>query len=216
MGAARSTTRRASAAGKKKMATRRITFQPTGFMSPKLEGRLIPGKGGRGVFARAKVRAGETLVVWGGEVVDGPTLRAMSNDKFRLALQVEEDLYLLSTNEGPADWINHACTPNAGLRGQVVLVALRDIRAGEEVTFDYATSDGSSYDEFECGCGSRACRGRVTGDDWRLPELQERYAGHFSPYLQRRIDAARAERKAARPKAIATADRRIASAARRS
>lgn len=200
------------------MATSRsITIQPTGFISPKLEGRLIAGKGGRGVFAREKARVGELLVVWGGEVIDGGALRAMAEDKFRLALQIEDDLYLLTTSEGAADWVNHSCAPNAGLQGQVVLVALRDIRAGDEITFDYATSDGSTYDEFACGCGAKTCRGRVTGADWRLPDLQERYAGHFSPYLQRRIDNAvrAAARKAAPRKAVATSDRRLAPVSRR-
>ena len=50
----------------------------------------------------------------------------------------------------------------------------------------------TAYDEFACGCGAARCRGRVSGDDWRLPELRERYAGYFSAYLQRRIDAERA------------------------
>jgi hypothetical protein len=182
------------------MASRSITIQPTGFMSPRLEGKLIAGKGGRGVFAREKLRTGEVLVVWGGEVVDGLTMRTMSEDRYRLAIQIEEDLYLLTTNEGPADWVNHSCNPNAGMHGQIVLVAMRDIRPGEEITFDYATCDGSAYDEFECGCRTRTCRGRVTGNDWRLPELQQRYAGHFAPYLQRRIDAVlrRSSREAVR------------------
>jgi uncharacterized protein len=194
------------------MASRSLTVQPTGYVSSKLEGRLIAGKGGRGLFAREKVRAGEMLVVWGGEVVSGEALRAMAEDRLRLALQVEDDLYLLTTNEGAADWVNHSCDPNAGLDGQIVLVALRDIRAGEEVTFDYATSDASPYDEFECGCASRRCRGHVTGSDWRLPELQQRYEGHFSPYVQRRIDAARA---ASARKAARTADRREGAVSRR-
>ncbi len=195
------------------MASRSITIQPTGFTSPRLEGRLIAGKGGRGVFARERIRGGEMLVVWGGEVVTGEVLRSMSEDRLRLTLQVEDDLYLLTTNEGPADWVNHSCEPNAGLDGQIVLVALRDIHAGEEITFDYATSDASPYDEFECGCGSSLCRGHNGADDWRLPELQRRYAGHFSPYIQRRIDAAKREsaRKSAR-----TGERRSASVSRRS
>ena len=64
---------------------------------------------------------------------------------------------------------------------------MRDIQAGEEVTYDYAMSDGSSYDEFLCGCGSVHCRGRVSGEDWRQTELWQRYDGYFSPYLARRI-----------------------------
>lgn len=194
------------------MASRSITLQPTGHVSSKLEGRLITSKGGRALFAREKVRAGEVIVVWGGEIVTGAQLRSMGDDRLRLALQVEDDLYLLTTNEGAADWVNHSCDPNAGLDGQIVLVALRDIRAGEEITFDYATSDASPYDEFECGCGSRTCRGHVTGDDWRLPQLQQRYAGHFSPYIQRRIDA---EARSSAHKTVRAGERREGASSRR-
>jgi hypothetical protein len=69
----------------------------------------------------------------------------------------------------------------------MLVVAMRDIAIGEELTFDYAMSDGGDYDEFDCLCESNDCRGVVTGRDWRLPELQTRYAGWFSPYLARKI-----------------------------
>ena len=52
------------------------------------------------------------------------------------------------------------------------------------------------YDEFECVCGARNCRGKVGGLDWQRPELQKRYAGYFSPHVQRKIDAQKAERRA--------------------
>lgn len=68
---------------------------------------------------------------------------------------------------------------------------MRRIHPGEEVTIDYAMCDGSPYDELACACGSASCRGRVSGEDWRNPDLWVRYAGYFSPYLQRRIDALR-------------------------
>lgn len=195
------------------MAQRSIAVQPTGHFSPRLEGRLISSKGGRGLFAKERVRAGEMLLVWGGDVVTGEALRWMSPEKHRLSVQIEEDLYLVTPNEGPADWVNHSCEPNAGLVGQIVLVALRDIRPGEEICFDYATTDGSSYDEFECGCGKPSCRGRITGDDWKLPELQARYAGHFSPYIQKRIEKQR--RAAAARKTVRPAERRVSAASRR-
>jgi hypothetical protein len=66
---------------------------------------------------------------------------------------------------------------------------MRDIAPGEELSFDYAMCDASDYDEFRCLCGVAACREVVTGSDWRDPDLQEKYAGWFSPYLTRRIAA---------------------------
>ena len=70
------------------------------------------------------------------------------------------------------------------------LAASRDIAADEELTSDYATSSGEPDFVMACSCGCRHCRGLVTGDDWRRPELQERYEGHWVPGLQERIRAA--------------------------
>ena len=160
------------------------------YVSPKLEARSNPDKGGYGIFAGTKVPVGDLLVVWGGSVVTGEQFTQLTPREQMHSIQIEENLYQVPSRlqPEPGDFINHSCTPNAGLSSSISLVALRDIEPGEEICFDYAMSDGSPYDEFDCACGSPLCRGRVTGDDWRRPELQARYAGYFSPYLQRRID----------------------------
>jgi hypothetical protein len=75
---------------------------------------------------------------------------------------------------------------------------MRDIQPGEEICFDYAMSDTMPYDEFQCECGAPNCRRSVTGSDWQLPELQKRYAGYFSPHVQRRIDAQHVAERAAK------------------
>ncbi|HEU5056526.1 MAG TPA: SET domain-containing protein [Kofleriaceae bacterium] len=175
--------------------------RPTCYASPRLEGREGGDKGGRGVFARERIARGELLVVFAGTVLLGEELAELAADQRRLVLQVDENHYLLSEVEGCADWVNHCCQPNAGLRGQVTLVAMRDIEAGEEICYDYAMSDGSPYDDFDCRCGRVGCRTRISGDDWMLEELWERYRGHFSPYLQARIDALAAARPARKPAA---------------
>jgi len=162
-------------------------LQPTCFLSSKLVGRVRDGSHQRAVFVRERVYRDEVLAAWGGEVVPGKELAHVEPEVLRRALQIDEDLYLVSSVEGPGDWFNHSCTPNAGLRGQVILAAMTDIEPGEEVRYDYAMSDGSAYDEFECDCGTMLCRRRITGDDWRNPSLWERYAGYFSPYLAKRI-----------------------------
>jgi hypothetical protein len=159
------------------------------YLSPKLEVRAEPEKGGFGIYAIEVVAAGEVVSVWGGYVVDVEQLNTLPHDVQQHSVQIEEGLYLATIGGAEtADYINHSCDPNLGLRGQITLVALRDIEAGEEVAFDYAMTDSTPYDEFECRCGSVNCRGTVRGDDWKLPELWAKYAGYFSPYLQRRID----------------------------
>jgi hypothetical protein len=166
-----------------------VLAQPTSYHSPKVEGHRIEGKGGRTLVARQAVEPGEVVVVFGGEVVHASKLGQLSPAERLLTLQVEEDLYLVSAADGAADWVNHSCDPNCGLRGQIALVAMRRLEPGEEISFDYAMSDGTPYDQFPCSCGAATCRGAVTGEDWKRPELWERYRGYFSPYLERRIDA---------------------------
>jgi len=165
-----------------------MNSRPTCFLSPKAEGRKIAGKGGRGVFALSSFQKDELIAIWGGEVITVEQTADLPMEKRRLILQVEDNHFLLSSKEGPADWVNHSCDPNSGLSGHIVLVAIRNISRGEEICFDYAMSDSSAFDEFSCGCGTPECRGAFTRNDWRLPELWERYDGYFSPYLQRHID----------------------------
>ena len=65
--------------------------------------------------------------------------------------------------------------------------------AGEEVTIDYALQTAVPDWEMACHCRSPYCRKRIRGDDWMRPDLQELYRGHFSPFLNRRIEAMDAE-----------------------
>lgn len=167
----------------------------TAYLTDKCEVQNRDVTGGKAVYARDVIEPGELIAVWSGRIVEADELDELSEEIRRHTVQVEERLYLASygPDEGP-DFINHSCEPNAGLDGQIAIVALARIQPGEEVTIDYAMCDGSPYDEFDCACGSPICRGRVTGNDWRIPLLWERYAGHFSPYLERRIKALKRRR----------------------
>lgn len=157
------------------------------YVSPKLEVRLTDNRG-YGLFAHTPIHEGELLLIMGGDIIN-PQQLAKVNHTF--SIQVEENLYICPIGDQQAYRINHSCDPTAAPIGQITFVALRDIAVDEEICYDYAMTDGTPYDEFECHCGSVHCRGRVTGDDWKRPELWERYAGHFSPYLQQRIERMR-------------------------
>jgi hypothetical protein len=172
-----------------------VSPDSTAYLTDKCEVQNRDVTGGKAVYARDALETGELIAVWSGRIVGADELDELLPEIRRHTVQVEERLYLASLSpDEPPDFINHSCEPNAGLDGQVAIVALHRIQPGEEVTIDYAMCDGSPYDEFECECGSTLCRGRVTGEDWRNPTLWERYAGHFSPYLERRIRALKRRR----------------------
>ncbi|MBV6395585.1 MAG: hypothetical protein HFACDABA_01163 [Anaerolineales bacterium] len=159
-------------------------------LNPKLISGPFHLKGGCGIIARQPISKHEVLAFWGGRIITRDELDPTMPDFSQRVLQVEEELFLFNPLSGdPADCFNHSCDPNAGLSGATALIAMRDIAAGEEITFDYAMCDDTDYDEFDCNCGQPHCRGRVTGADWRHADLQERYAGYFSPFIQRKIEA---------------------------
>eukprot|EP01125_Pyxidicula_operculata_P018897 TRINITY_DN677_c0_g1_i1.p1 TRINITY_DN677_c0_g1~~TRINITY_DN677_c0_g1_i1.p1 ORF type:complete len:213 (+),score=47.71 TRINITY_DN677_c0_g1_i1:269-907(+) len=93
---------------------------------------------------------------------------------------------------------NHSCDPNTWWYDDFTLVARRDVAEGEELTFDYATSESEPNPAMPmCLCGASVCRGEVLPDDYLLPEVQERYGNHFVSYLKERIAKHKAEKAAA-------------------
>lgn len=60
----------------------------------------------------------------------------------------------------------------------------------EELTVDYAFIDNEDY-SFKCTCGSTNCRGTITGFDWKIKELQEKYYDYFVQYLKDKINEER-------------------------
>lgn len=159
------------------------------YLSPKVMPQPSPIHG-TGLFAVEPLKEGEVVCVKGGYVFDRETLRAMPEWFGAAEVQVAEDLFIgpLSEDEreGSMIYSNHSCEPNIGVRGQVVFVAMRDIGAGEELTHDWATTDDDDY-RVECRCGAAACRKVLTGKDWQRADLQEKYRGYISWYLEEKI-----------------------------
>ena len=150
--------------------------------------RRTEAKGGLGVFATVPIAANATVAAFGGSVVDREVLAALGGAVVQHSLQIDDDLFLASLPPfDPADYVNHSCAPNCGIVGSVLLVTMRAVAAGEELCFDYAMTDSDDYDQFKCNCNTSACREVVSGDDWKRPELRDRYAGWFAEYLARRI-----------------------------
>ncbi|KKQ87855.1 MAG: Nuclear protein SET [Parcubacteria group bacterium GW2011_GWF2_38_8] len=167
------------------------------WMNPKLEVRDTK-KYGKGVFAKKDLKKDETLIVMGGYVLDingENRLRGFPEDKpieisedFSFCPLTSEDIKLM-----PQHYVNHSCEPNAGWKGQVFMVAIRDIRAGEEIVYDYAmvvcsNKDSKTYFKMKCKCGSKNCRKIIDEEGWKNSELQKKYKGYFQWYLEEKIN----------------------------
>lgn len=87
--------------------------------------------------------------------------------------------------------VNHSCDPNLGWADARTLMTIRDVAIGQELTCDYATAIDDAGWSMYCHCETYRCRQLIEGGDWQIPQLQRRYAGQWTPQLQRRIDSAR-------------------------
>ncbi len=78
---------------------------------------------------------------------------------------------------------------NLWLQDEVTIVARRAIARAEELTLDYALTTVEPHWQLDqlCHCGTVAYRHIVTGNDWQLPDVQQRYQGHFAPFINERI-----------------------------
>jgi hypothetical protein len=161
------------------------------YRSPKTEVRPSPIQG-QGLFARVRIAAGEIVAVKGGHVLTESEWASLEPALGAAEIQIAEDLFIapVRPDERPGSMLytNHSCDPNLAIQGQIVLVAMRDVAAGEELTIDWATTDDGDH-RMTCRCGSPRCRGTITGKDWMKPELQARYRGWFCWFLERKIAA---------------------------
>jgi uncharacterized protein len=162
------------------------------WIDPRVESRpsSIQGHGG---FAREPIQAGDIVVIVGGSPMNEAEFRAFQTKVEHYdAVQIGEDLHLVDTSgglEAVGVSLNHSCDSNLWMRDEVTLIARRDIVPGEEITVDYALFTTQPFWKLEiaCHCGSPLCRHEITGNDWRLTDVQGRYAGHFSPFINARI-----------------------------
>ena len=115
-----------------------------------------------GCFALEPVAKGTRLLEYEGERI--------TKDEGDLRYQGRPFTYLFGIGRGDvvidghgmAMFVNHSCQPNCEtdeIGGRVYITAIRNIKAGEELVYDYWLYDGD--DEAPCYCGSKKCRGSM-------------------------------------------------------
>lgn len=146
----------------------------------------------RGTFAAQDIKKGQIIFYFDGDLYDvknKPFLVGSGspytgeNDRYA---RVSENLFLGPFRDdregnlnGPDDLTNHSCNPNCLITSdrdlELKIKARRDIKEGEELTYDYSTVVIFDSWEMECHCGEKNCR-KIIGEFRTLPvELQKQY-----------------------------------------
>ncbi len=161
------------------------------WVSPKARKGLPSKIGGRGLFAKQRIAKDEIISAKAGHIIDKATLEANRQIIRGSERQITDELFLAPLSDTELEdsmvYLNHSCDPNAGAAGNILIIAMRTIEPGEEITSDYATTSSDPSLEFLCNCQAKSCRKKITGHDWKNPELQERYKGYFAWHIQRKI-----------------------------
>ena len=135
----------------------------------------LSGVHGKGVFAVQDIAKGEVLVEYVGEIISWKeALRRHPHDpkdpNHTFYFQIDEDHVIDAKYGGNSSrWINHSCAPNCEADeegGRVFIKALRKIKAGQELFYDYGLIIDERYTpklkaEYPCWCGAKACRGTL-------------------------------------------------------
>jgi SET domain-containing protein len=130
---------------------------------------------GRGVFARRLIHEDETVCEYRGEIISEAELARrypedMEGLNHTFAFGVEHDHNIDGGAKGNiARWINHSCGPNCDTfekDKRIFVRAIRDIRTGEELSYDYNIEAGEPLTKavkarWPCWCGAKKCRGTV-------------------------------------------------------
>lgn len=138
------------------------------------------------LFALQSFQPGEMIAeFWAGTIAKEPTY---------LTVQVDVGKHITLQPEF-LQYINHSCDPNVFFDTTLMkVVALKEIKAGEEMTFFYPSTEWKMTQSFNCYCGSSNCLGNIKGAAFLSEEVWKRY--RLTDFIQQQL-AKRAARKVA-------------------
>ena len=144
------------------------------------------GKLGKGIIAVEDIRRNEILFDWaGGKVYEAESaLKLPTKEISDHAIQFEKHKWI-DTN-GIGRYFNHSCEPNCGIKGRFQIIAMRDIKKGEWVTWDYEMTENSDW-RMECKCGSKHCRKIIGAYDNMPLGVRKKYKGYISKWLTKKL-----------------------------
>lgn len=129
------------------------------------------GKLGLAAFARQNIPKGTRIAIFTGERYQSETALGLPEIMRDHAIQISANEFVFGY-KGLAHRLCHSCDPNCGIRNLTEIFTIRDISAGEQLTWDYRCSENSNWVMKDCLCGSARCTGKVANFD-SLPETMK-------------------------------------------
>ena len=126
-----------------------------------------------GVYATHSIQRGAIVVEYTGPRLTYAEADAIYEHSPRTYLFGMSDGQRVVDGDGIAAFINHSCDPNCEsdeIHGRVIIRAIRNIKAGEELAYDYCLYDGDADDLAICHCAAKHCRGSMYSEQ----ELERR------------------------------------------
>ncbi|HEX8844620.1 MAG TPA: SET domain-containing protein-lysine N-methyltransferase [Pyrinomonadaceae bacterium] len=156
-----------------------LIFEKGSEANPRVEVRSVHGF--KGVYAKVEIAADSVLIELRGVISTQPD---------RYSIQLGENRHLNTPAEEttgtysdfPWKYLNHSCEPNGYVNcADLTFRALREIGRGEELTFNYLTTEYEMASPFECHCGSVQCFGLIRGQKYLTAEQRERVCPGGAP-----------------------------------
>ena len=134
-----------------------------------------------GLYANQDIKKGTKIIEYKGKIIT--VKQSDNNPKF----DNEKAIYLFNINKkydldgdfkfNTARLINHSCDPNCEVSGEglkIWVYAIKDIKKGDELSYDYGFSFDKDFKQFPCKCGSKKCVGYIVreGSRWRIKKTQ--------------------------------------------
>lgn len=140
----------------------------------------------KSIFAKEDIKKDEILFEFEKNFLDHPT---------KTSMQIDKNLHQENTNpEAIENFLNHSCEPNGYINfGDLTFRALRNIKKGEELTYNYLTTEFDLVKKFECNCGSKKCLHNIKGFKYLILEQQRELESLLSPFLKKKLKEAESQ-----------------------
>jgi len=138
---------------------------------------------GEGLFAKNNIKREEAIFVFKGKLI-----KASYDSDCYIGprwLGVGRCLWINVSKTNPGYYINHSCKPNAGFKGKVTVVAMRNIKKDEEITIDYSITEEDPYWKMKCKCGEKNCRKIIRSIQFLPEKIFKKYKSFIPIFFQK-------------------------------